>query len=979
MNDVPDDHAGALVGDGELIRWVRGGDADAYATLYERHAAAARGLARQLLRGEAEVEDAVAEAFTRVLSAIQRGGGPEDSFRPYLLTAVRNAAYDRGRGERRQVVTDDMESLDPGQPFVDPAVEGLERSLIARAFLSLPERWQSVLWHTEIEGAKPAEVAAVLGMKPNGVAALAYRAREGLRQAYLQTHLAGGNAAETCRPTLGLLGAHVREGLSRRDTARVDRHMDGCADCREVYAELVDVNVGLRGVVLPLVAGAGAAGYFAATPAGTAGGAWWGRMSRRRRQVSAGGAAAAGAAVAVALALTSAPEPVQGEQPPPAAAPWEQPPAPSAESGPDAPQAGPPANDRPRPDADRRPDPSEPVAAVPPADVPEGEVAEEAPGPRFAVGIDPVGSLLPDSDGIVVLDVRNIGGGAAEEVVALLTLPPGVEMVSSGGAGNAVPAAAGHGDWSCSAGSGGGGRCAHPGMAAGEDGTQFIDVRVAPDAETGVPATASVSSGGVTAEAAGERGVSAEGVTARYATAGRVRAESVGNALMTCVEPERGGRWPWPWWDRPDAPDPRPSEPGAEPRTEPSPAPDAPTAPGSEPPDPEATAEEGVIPGQEESGGTPDGTAEAPDNNAPTETVRDPSAEGLAGRDGSDPATGPHGGSGPATGFHGAPKPRGVPEPQGAPETSPVPDAHGAPESHDTPEPQGAPESHGTPEGSGAPEARGRPQDGPCARARLRQGARLDNDHWTMAPLDADNDPSTTSSSSATWELPGDARVRWAGLYFSGTGVHDAPSVRVRGPGMAAYRTVEARDTRAAELPGYPAYQAFAEVTDLVRAQGGGQWWVGDAPAREGRGRYAGWSLVVVLEDPRVDTRNQAMVLDDARVSFHGGGGASFTVSGLLPAAVPARVDVVAWEGDPDLGGDRVTVDGTAVAPVGGHGRADNAFTGSARGAVGDPLAFGTDVVRFDSVLGRETAIRIPAEQDAVMVGAVVLTAPMRS
>ncbi|NKY99677.1 sigma-70 family RNA polymerase sigma factor [Nocardiopsis alborubida] len=933
MNDVPDDHTETLVGDGELIQWVRGGDTGAYATLYERHAAAARGLARQLLRGEAEVEDAVAEAFTRVLSVIRRGGGPRDSFRPYLLTAVRNAAYDRGRGERRQVVTDDMESLDPGQPFVDPALEGLERSLIARAFLSLPERWQSVLWHTEIEGAKPAEVADVLGMKPNSVAALAYRAREGLRQAYLQMHLAGGNAAEACRPTLGLLGAHVREGLSRRDTAKVDRHMDGCADCREVYAELADVNVGLRGVVLPLVAGAGAAGYLSA---GTAGSAWWGRMSRRQQQAAAASTAAAGVAVAVALALAGAPEPLPGEGPPPVAAPWEQPqtpPAPDApRPDPDAPQPAPSANDRPSPDADERPEPAAPVAAVPPADVPEEEVAPQEPQPRFAVGIDPVGSLLPGSDGIMVMDVRNIGG-AAEEVVALLTLPPGVEMVSSGGAGNAVPTAVGHGDWSCSAGSGGG-RCAHPGMAAGEDGTQFIDVRVAPDAEVGVPAAVSVSSAGVTAEATGERGVSAEGVTARYATAGRVRAESVGNALMTCVEPERGDRWPWPWWDwpyDPDVPDPRPPGPGTAPGTESSPAPEVPASPSPGPPDSEATTEEGgeegVVPGQQEGEGAPDGTAGGPDNNVPTETVRDPSSAGAAGR--SVPV--------PVTATHGDPGPRGTPETQE------------------------------------------QPQDGPCAQARLRQGPRLDNDHWTMAPLDADDDPSTTSSSSATWELPEGSRVRWAGLYLSGTGTPDAPSVRVRGPGMTDYRTVAATDSRVAELPGYPAYQAFAEVTDLVRAQGGGQWWVGDAPVREGRGHYAGWSLVVVLEDPRVGTRNQVMVLDDSRVSFHGGGDGPFAVSGLLPAAVPARIDVVAWEGDPDLGGDRVSVDGTAVAPVGGHGRVDNAFTGSARGAVGDPLAFGTDVVRFDSVLGRETDIRILTEQDAVMVGAVVLTAPMRS
>jgi hypothetical protein len=244
--------------------------------------------------------------------------------------------------------------------------------------------------------------------------------------------------------------------------------------------------------------------------------------------------------------------------------------------------------------------PQEEAAEEAPADVPQEEV-EEAPGLRLAVGIDPVGSLLPHSDGIVVLDVRDIGGGT----------------------GNAVPA------------------------AAGEDGARFIDVRVALDAEVGVQAAASVSSGGVTAE-------------------------SAGSALMTCVEPERRGRWPWPRRGRPcapQAPDPRPSVPGTAPRVEPSPAPDAPESPGPEPPDSEATAEEDVIPGQEESAGAPDGTADAPDVNAPTETVRDPSAEAVSGHGGSGPAAGAHSGSDSGSRFHGAPEPGGVPEAPGAPET----------------------------------------------------------------------------------------------------------------------------------------------------------------------------------------------------------------------------------------------------------------------------------------------------------------------
>ena len=52
----------------------------------------------------------------------------------------------------------------------EPALAGFERSVVARAFASLPERWQAVLWHCEIEGRTPAEVAPLLGLTAMSVA-----------------------------------------------------------------------------------------------------------------------------------------------------------------------------------------------------------------------------------------------------------------------------------------------------------------------------------------------------------------------------------------------------------------------------------------------------------------------------------------------------------------------------------------------------------------------------------------------------------------------------------------------------------------------------------------------------------------------------------------------------------------------------------------------------------------------------------------
>ncbi|MFD7655824.1 sigma-70 family RNA polymerase sigma factor [Actinosynnema sp. NPDC059797] len=252
--------------DAELIEAVRGGSVRSYGQLYARHVNAARKLARQLSRSPVEADDLVSDAFSKVLLALRAGRGPSEAFRPYLLTTLRHTAYDRTRYERKVELAGDLEAVSGveravSEPFHDPAVARLERSLAARAFASLPERWRVVLWHTEVEGQSHAEVAPLLGLTTNGVSAIAYRAREGLRKAYVQAHVEQ-NPGGRCRAVASRLGAWTRRGLGARETAQVEAHLDECAACRALAAELADVSGALRAVVAPLVLGVGAAGYL---------------------------------------------------------------------------------------------------------------------------------------------------------------------------------------------------------------------------------------------------------------------------------------------------------------------------------------------------------------------------------------------------------------------------------------------------------------------------------------------------------------------------------------------------------------------------------------------------------------------------------------------------------------------------------------------------------------------------------------------
>ncbi|WP_239071380.1 sigma-70 family RNA polymerase sigma factor [Amycolatopsis sp. SID8362] len=307
--------------DGALADAVRGGDLAAYGELYTRHVGAARRVAGAIAATETERDDLIAEAFTRILRTLRAGGGPEQAFQPYLLTTIRNTMI---QWHRR----DSVLSLVPEVP--DTAADGddvtdvrLHGAVAAEAFASLPERWRTVLWRTEIEGESPAQVARSMELTPNGAAALAYRAREGLRQAYLDQHIVAARQ-RTCRAVGGQLAKWVRGGLTEYQARRVTAHLDWCADCRELAGRLRRLNEELSATVVPLVLGlpalvapwvstsgpaASSGGIMAsASAAGTSALSW----------VAVVKAAVVGAAVVAVAAFSvpaSAPPPVAGGAP----------------------------------------------------------------------------------------------------------------------------------------------------------------------------------------------------------------------------------------------------------------------------------------------------------------------------------------------------------------------------------------------------------------------------------------------------------------------------------------------------------------------------------------------------------------------------------------------------------------------------------------------------------------------------------------
>lgn len=311
------------VADEALITLVRNGDESAYAELFSRHHRAALLYARSIA-GPSEADDLVAEAFAKLLSALQRDLGPVTSFRPYLLTSIRRLWANTLRSRDRYDVVEDIATTADRQtsPSGADSADSWHEEAIAEAFRRLPERWREVLWLTTVDGYSQAEVARSLDIKANAVAALNFRAREGLRREYLAQHLAVVSDPQ-CQTTLSLLPAFVRESLDAKKGKNVTSHLETCATCGSAAANLSAINEHL-GLVLPAAA---VGGLFAAehVSANTAVPALPAPDKRPRRVVRR---ATYGTAAAVALALgaflwpsgatpsTRAPAPVQVPTPP---------------------------------------------------------------------------------------------------------------------------------------------------------------------------------------------------------------------------------------------------------------------------------------------------------------------------------------------------------------------------------------------------------------------------------------------------------------------------------------------------------------------------------------------------------------------------------------------------------------------------------------------------------------------------------------
>lgn len=246
----------------ELLVLSREGDSSAYAELWSRHhragLAAARAISPRL-----DAEDLVSEAYLKILDLVRRGKGPKGAFRPYLYQVIRSLSADWGK-----VPESSAEYLDELPPAAgrEPWDEGsFDLATTSTAFNSLNERWQSVLWYTEVEGLRPRHAAKLLGTTPNGASALAKRARDALRAAWVEAHVNRQLAEAACQSVLEQLPRYRKGTASLRARREVDAHLAECPKCRNAAEGLTYISQRLALVLAWIFVGGGSAAALLST------------------------------------------------------------------------------------------------------------------------------------------------------------------------------------------------------------------------------------------------------------------------------------------------------------------------------------------------------------------------------------------------------------------------------------------------------------------------------------------------------------------------------------------------------------------------------------------------------------------------------------------------------------------------------------------------------------------------------------------
>jgi RNA polymerase sigma-70 factor, ECF subfamily len=197
--------------DAALVAALGRGDADAFATLVDRHSPAMIRVAMAYVPTRAAAEEAVQETWVAVMRGIDAFEG-RSSLKTWIFRILTNVAMRLGARERRSVPFSALaEAENTGEPSVDPGrflpadhalfpghwaimptrwptpeeglLAGETRNVIAAAIATLPAAQRTVIALRDVDGWSSGEVCDALEISAGNQRILLHRARSRVRNA----------------------------------------------------------------------------------------------------------------------------------------------------------------------------------------------------------------------------------------------------------------------------------------------------------------------------------------------------------------------------------------------------------------------------------------------------------------------------------------------------------------------------------------------------------------------------------------------------------------------------------------------------------------------------------------------------------------------------------------------------------------------------------------------------------------------------
>ncbi len=168
----------------DLVRGARGGDADAFAGLFEYfHGPVFRYLLARL-GNRSEAEDMASEVFVEAARRVRDFDGGGAAFAGWLFTIARHDLFDRGRSLKRRVVEPvaDPPDLEVVPDLADRVMDRLEAARVREAMEKLTEDQREVVLLKFAAGLSNEETAAATGKPIGAVKSLQHRGLAALRR-----------------------------------------------------------------------------------------------------------------------------------------------------------------------------------------------------------------------------------------------------------------------------------------------------------------------------------------------------------------------------------------------------------------------------------------------------------------------------------------------------------------------------------------------------------------------------------------------------------------------------------------------------------------------------------------------------------------------------------------------------------------------------------------------------------------------------